>query len=163
MEIRDAAAADAPAAAEVLRRSIVELCQADHGNDPAILAEWLANKSAEMVAHWIAQPGNSVLVAVEAGTILAVGSVTDAGTITLNYVAPEARFRGISHSLLDALETRAQARGNAGVTLISTATARRFYLGRGYVETGAAVMLFGARSYPMAKTLDISTVPAESA
>ena len=35
MEIRDAVLADAPAACEVLRRSITELCVADHQDDPA--------------------------------------------------------------------------------------------------------------------------------
>lgn len=38
------------------------------------------------------KPGNSVLVAVDDDSILAVGSVTDAGEITLNYVSPDARF-----------------------------------------------------------------------
>jgi hypothetical protein len=36
MEIREAMTEDAPAACEVLRRSISELCVADHRNDPAI-------------------------------------------------------------------------------------------------------------------------------
>jgi GNAT superfamily N-acetyltransferase len=59
------------------------------------------------------QPSNSVLVAVESGTTLAVGSVTDAGEITLNYVSPEGRFRGVSRALLTALETRVRERGTS--------------------------------------------------
>jgi hypothetical protein len=94
MKIRDALVADAPAACLVLRRSIIELCVADHRNDPAILAKWLANKTPELVASWITQPGSTVLLATESDDILAVGSVTDAGRITLNYVSPDARFRG---------------------------------------------------------------------
>jgi hypothetical protein len=74
MEIPDAAPEDAPAACDVLRRSISELCSADHHDDPVILGRWLANKTPEIVASWIVNPGNSVLVAVESGTILAVGS-----------------------------------------------------------------------------------------
>src|ERR1700730_9456946 len=92
IEIRDAVREDAPAACEVLRRSISELCHADHLNDPAILNRQLANKTPEIVGSWIIKPGNSVLVAVEDGSILAVGSVTDTGEITLN-VSPDARFR----------------------------------------------------------------------
>ncbi|OLD92043.1 MAG: hypothetical protein AUG92_02650 [Alphaproteobacteria bacterium 13_1_20CM_4_65_11] len=84
MKIRDAVPADAPAACEVLRRSIIELCAADHRNDPVILERWLANKTPEIVASWIAKPGNSVLVAAEGDVILAVGSVTDEGEVTLN-------------------------------------------------------------------------------
>jgi GNAT superfamily N-acetyltransferase len=132
MEIRDAVPADADAACEVLRRSITELCVADHRNDPAILVRWLANKTPEIVASWIAQPGNSVLVAVEGSAILAVGSVTDKGEITLNYVWPDARFRGISRALLAALETRARECGNARCVLLSTETARGFYHRAGY-------------------------------
>jgi ribosomal protein S18 acetylase RimI-like enzyme len=126
MEIRDAVPEDAPAASEVIRRSISKLCHADHHKDAVILGRWLANKTPENVAAWIVKPGNSVLVAVESGTILAVGSVTDAGEITLNYVSPDARFRGVSRALLLALETRAQERGNPRCTLLSTETAHHF-------------------------------------
>jgi GNAT superfamily N-acetyltransferase len=153
MEIRDAMTEDAPAACVVLRRSISELCVADHGNDPTILAQWLSNKTPEIVASWIAQAGNHLLLAVERGTILGVGSVTDAGEITLNYVSPDARFRGVSRALLGALEARAMERGNARCTLTSTETARGFYHTNGYVEDGPPAGKFGMRSgYPMSKT-----------
>ena len=88
------------------KAEISELCGADHLNDPVILGRWLANKTPEIVASRISRPGNSVLVAVENDSILAVGSVTDTGEITLNYVSPDARFRGASRALLVALETR---------------------------------------------------------
>lgn len=155
MEIRDAVAEDAFDACQVIRRSISELCAADHGNDPAILTAWLANKTPEIVATWIANPASSLLVAVENGTILAVGSVTDAGEITLNYVSPDARFRGVSRALLAALEVRAMERGNARCTLNSTETARGFYHANGYVEDGPPAGKFGTRSgYPMSKPLN---------
>jgi hypothetical protein len=67
------------------------LCVADHGSDPAILNAWLANRTPETVAAWAAQKGSSLLLAVEGDAILGVGSVTDAGEIALNYVAPDAR------------------------------------------------------------------------
>jgi GNAT superfamily N-acetyltransferase len=154
MEIRDAVAEDAEAACQVLRRSIAELCGADHRDDPTILGRWLGNKTPEFFMSWINQPDNSLLVAVEDGRILAVGSVTDAGKIALNYVSPDARFRGVSRALLDALEARAAERGNIRCTLTSTETARRFYQANGYVEAGPAVGEFGATSgYPMVKLL----------
>jgi hypothetical protein len=99
VEIRDATPEDADAACDVLRKSISQLCIADHGNDPAILDRWLSNKKPEIVAAWSKQLGNSLLLAVEGDAILAVGSVTDAGEITLNYVAPDSRFRGVSRAL----------------------------------------------------------------
>ena len=154
LEIRAATPEDAPAACQVMRRSIAELCVADHRNDEAILARWLSNKTPEVFVSWIGQPDNSLLVAVERGDILAVGSVTDVGQITLNYVSPDARFRGVSRALLGALEARAVERGNTRCTLTSTETARRFYRANGYVEDGLPVGNFGTTSgYPMSKLL----------
>jgi GNAT superfamily N-acetyltransferase len=153
MEIRDATAEDADAACLVMRRSISELCVADHKNDTAILTRWLSNKTAEIFVSWIRQPGNSLLVAADAGDILAVGSVTNAGQITLNYVSPDARFRGVSRALLRALEARALERGNVRCTLTSTQTALRFYRANGYAEDGLPVAQFGTNGYPMSKVL----------
>jgi GNAT superfamily N-acetyltransferase len=153
MEIRDAAVEDAPAACHVLRRSISELCIDDHKNDPAILAQWLSNKTPDIVASWIAQPGRSLLVAVERGTIVAVGSIHNTGNITLNYVSPDARFRGVSRALLEALEARAITGGNARCYLNSTETALKFYLANGYVVDGPPDRKYGTGGYPMSKLL----------
>ena len=62
---------EAAAICEVLRRSIIELCVLDHQNDPVRLAEWLANKTPENVASWIADPDNRIFVAVAEGKVLA--------------------------------------------------------------------------------------------
>ncbi len=155
MKVRDATSADAEAACAVLRASIIELCAADHGNDPVLMERWLANKQPEIVAGWIAQPNGSVLVAVDDGdAILAVGSVTDAGEITMNYVSPHARFRGVSRALLAALESRAAERGNTACRLHSTETAHRFYLANGYADDGEPIRKFGMNSgYPMSKRI----------
>jgi GNAT superfamily N-acetyltransferase len=119
-----------------------------------MLNRWLSNKTPETLVSWIRRPDNSLLVAAEGGNILAVGAVTDAGEITLNYVSPDARFRGVSRALLRALEARAVERGNARCTLTSTETARRFYRANGYVEDGLPVNSFGTMSgYPMCRSL----------
>jgi GNAT superfamily N-acetyltransferase len=153
MQIRDATPEDAPAACQVMRRSIVQLCAADHHDDPRILARWLGNKTPDCFRSWITQPNHALLVAVDGG-ILAVGGVTDAGRITLNYVSPDARFRGVSRSLLRALEGRAAARGSNRCTLISTATARRFYTAHGYTEDAPPVDADGTGpGYPMGRLL----------
>ena len=155
--IRDATPEDAVAACHVLGESILRLCVADHRNDPAILNAWLANKTPEMVAAWATQKGNSLLLAVEGDAVLAVGSVTDAGEITLNYVAPVARFRGVSRALLRALEVRAIERGNSRCTLTSTETAHRFYLSAGYRDNDTPTGKFGTRAgYPMSKEIVVS-------
>jgi GNAT superfamily N-acetyltransferase len=153
MEIRDALPREAFAACEVLRRSIEQLCIADHHGNAANLDRWLANKTPSIVESWISQPRSSFLVAVEDGVILAVGAVTDEGKVTLNYVSPDARFRGVSRALLRALESRAAERGSTRCTLKSTETARRFYLSAGYRDDGPPVLVFGMTSYPMSRRL----------
>ena len=63
----------------------------------------------ESMAAWAAQSGSSLLLAIEGDAVLGVGFVTDAGEIMLNYVAPAARFGGVSRALLRALEAGAVA------------------------------------------------------
>lgn len=134
MLIRAARTEDAAAACQVLRRSITELCHADHGGDFAILEKWLANKTPEAVASWIADPGNHVFVAVVADIIVGVSMINSRGQILLNYVSPDARFRGVSKALLGRLEATARMLGSAECSLTSTATAHRFYLEAGYLD-----------------------------
>jgi GNAT superfamily N-acetyltransferase len=152
--IRDAKCEDAVESCEVMRRSIAELCTADHKDDPVILRKWLGNKKPDVFRAWIAQASNNLLVATQGERVVAVGSVTDDGEITLNYVSPDARFRSISKALLASLEQRAAERGCTECRLNSTETARAFYLARGYRETGTPGGHFGTNSgYPMSKVL----------
>ena len=154
MQIREARIEDAADACHTLRRSIAELCGLDHGGDPDVLERRLANKTPKTLAAWIANPANRVLVTEEDGAILAVGAVTAAGEITLNYVSPDARFRGVSSALLRRLERGARALGNTACSLTSSQTAHRFYLARGYVDAGEIPGKFGtARSFVMTKQL----------
>ena len=99
MIVRAARPDDAEAAATVLRRSIVELCQADHRDDPDTLRRWLSNKTPEHVRAWIADPGNWLVVAEEEGRILGVAAMQTTGRVNLNYVLPEARFTAVRFSI----------------------------------------------------------------
>ncbi len=76
MLIRPALAADAEQAASVLRRSISELCVADHGDDPGVLGQWLRNKTPDTVRVWIEAPDRQILVAEEDGILLGVGAAS---------------------------------------------------------------------------------------
>jgi GNAT superfamily N-acetyltransferase len=134
---------EAAAACAVLRSSIKELCKADHSDDPAILGPWLANKTPDQVEGWINANPMGFLVAVGSDGIVGVGSVSDHGEIRLNYVAPGARFQGVSKGLLRAMEHRAAEAGATECTLISTRTAHDFYLGYGYMDAGAPVPSYG--------------------
>jgi len=152
VEIRPATADDADEACDAVRRSIADLCHPDHRGDAPTIAAWLANKTAENMRRWIAR--SHVFVAVEHERIVGVGAITPSGEVTLNYVAPDARLRGVSKALLRRLEQQAADTGAAAVTLQSTATAHRFYLAAGYRDTGPPPKGFGITSgYPMTKRL----------
>jgi GNAT superfamily N-acetyltransferase len=123
---------DAEAGAELLCRSITALCRADHGDDPARIAAWTANKTPDAWRLWCAQPSSVLLVAERAGVILGVAMMAEDGAILLNYVLPEARFAGVSTDLMSALEAEALRRGLVACHLHSTRTGEAFYLARGY-------------------------------
>jgi GNAT superfamily N-acetyltransferase len=64
------------------------------------------------------------------------GLASGQGRITLNYVAPAARFRGVSRAMLPRLEAELAARGCTEGLLTATATATRFYLAAGWRPAG---------------------------
>ena len=152
MQIREACIEDAEQACHVVRRSITELCHADHRGDAPTLALWLANKTPEKMRRWI--DAHHGFVAAEGAAILGVGIITSLGEIILNYVSPDARFRGISKALVARLEARARVLGIGTVTLQSSATALRFYVSAGYKPLGPPTKGFGVTlCHPMAKDL----------
>jgi GNAT superfamily N-acetyltransferase len=154
MLIREARTEDAVEACHVVRRSITELCLADHQDDPAILEKWLANKTPANVRSWIARPDAHMFVATNGKAIVGVAAVTTSGEVTLNYVSPDARFRGVSKALLKRLEAKATELGNERCVLTSTDTARAFYLSAGYEEQGFPMTgFFTSLSRRMAKQL----------
>ena len=137
MQVRPARPEEAAAAIRVLRRSITELCKPDHHNEPSALDEWLANKTEANFLGWLRDPETMVLLATsETGEVLGVGAYRTSGEITLNYVSPDARGTGVSTALLQHMEVALRLEGRTTITLTSTATARNFYLGRGYVDEG---------------------------
>lgn len=126
---------------------------ADHEHEPARLAPWLANKTPEIVRTWIEAPDQTILVAEAERRLLGVGGVYHGGEVTLTYVAPEARFSGVSTAMLVRLEERLIQLGVAQIRLSSTKTVRRFYHGRGYRETGRSIAIAGMFDYHMIKQL----------
>jgi len=152
MQVRLAHIADADRAVDVVRRSIQELCVPDHRGDAATISMWLSNKTADNMRRWIAT--NSVHVAVDDEQIAAVASVRFDGFVLLNYVAPEARFKGASKSLLHDIELWAARRGLERLALDSTATALRFHLASGWSIAGPPEPGFGVTMrHPMRKAV----------
>lgn len=150
--IRRATEADAPGACEAVRRSIAELCTADHRGDQATLTAWLSNKTPQNVASWIASPRNVAAVAEATVGIVGFGLLCQPGVLALLYVSPVVRFHGVSTGLLAFLEVEARGLGMSEIRLESTATAREFYARRGFSDAGEPSRSFGAvLSYPMRK------------
>jgi GNAT superfamily N-acetyltransferase len=148
--VRRAVDSDVLAMSRTMIASIRELCAADHGNDPESVASWIGNKSEEGVRAMLANADNQLFVAELAGAVAAVGCIRFANQIALNYVDPDHRFRGISTGLLGAMEDAIRKAGVNEATVVSTATARRFYLARGWQESGPGAPRTG---YPMHKRL----------
>lgn len=130
--IRAAAESDAADACALVRRSIAELCRADHHGVAAILDGFLINKTEDNMRAWIGAPGSYVFVAEVGATMAGVGGFTGDGEVTLLYVAPEFRFQGVSKALLAQIEDKARSLGLPNCALVSTETAQRFFAARGY-------------------------------
>ncbi len=153
MHIRAARHADAEQACEVVKRSLTELCHADHRGDAPTLALWLSNKTPDNMRRWIDQ--HCTFVAADGGVILGVAVLMRRiGEIILNHVSPDARFGGVSKALIARLEACARELGIEAVALQSSATAIRFYLSAGYHSLGPPTPGFGVTfCHPMAKRL----------
>jgi GNAT superfamily N-acetyltransferase len=151
--IAPAMQADAADAAALTRAAIAELCHADHGGDPDKIAAWCANKTPESFAAWIAAPDLLARVATGAKGLIGVLLATRKGEILLNYVATAARGRGVTTALLADAERELADLGVARARLVSTVTAREFYLRRGWRADGPEIFEFGMLGIPMAKDL----------
>src|SRR5258708_821417 len=146
MRIRDARPEDSLAMSRVLIESIARLCHPDHRGDSAIVESWTANKTPENLVRWLTNSENHMYVIEEDGEILCVGAFSDAGEIQLNYVAPKARFSGVSKTMLEHLEEGMRERGIRDGRLTSTETAHRFYLSAGWADVlggGGNAEMFG--------------------
>jgi GNAT superfamily N-acetyltransferase len=129
--IRKAMPADAEEGCLLLRRSIIELCQLDHQNDPDVIHAWIANKTPENWMRWIASSADFI-VSEEGKRLSGVSMMSGNGNILLNYVLPDSRFRGISKAMLAQLEASAAHKNLRAVQVTTTKTALRFYTALGY-------------------------------
>jgi N-acetylglutamate synthase-like GNAT family acetyltransferase len=153
-QVRTARPGDAEAVVNILRRSIRELCIADHKNDPTILEWWLSNKTAKNVLAWLNAEDNYMVVAEDQSRVCGAALLNRTGEIRLCYLLPEVKARGVGHALLTSLEVQAKLWGLNEVFLKSTATAQSFYERHGYRPKGSAVQVHGDLSaVPFSKTV----------
>jgi GNAT superfamily N-acetyltransferase len=127
---------DAEEIARLLRRSIIELCEADHGNDPKRYEAWLENKTADNVTSWIGGGGPFLKTIDDRNQIIGVCAGGPDGQVHLNYILPEARHKGVSKAQMLALEAYYADQRVPEIRLNSTETAKRLYASLGYLEVG---------------------------
>lgn len=151
MSVRRAQIEDGPLAIRTLRESISALCQDDHRFDPDLLNAWLSNKTVDTFEAWLRNPDRLIWVSVSDRACKGVAMASTEGEVMLNYVAPEARFQGVSSALLDAVETHLCGLGLSELHLWSTRTAHRFYQSRGWQDQGPPLEEDGMICYPMIK------------
>lgn len=156
MRIRAATALDAEEGALLLRRSITDLCEMDHGGDPSAIEAWTANKTSASWITWLeTQP---FFYIVEDRNLLAgVCLLSATGEILLNYVHPDFRFRGVSKMMLCEMEKTARRIAISALRVESTRTAYRFYAGAGFSEVATS------RPYLLRKPLNPSVESKASA
>ncbi len=153
LNVRPAVDDDIDAMSRVLTDSIIQLCAADHGNDPEKISAWTRNKSPEGVAAMLADPDMRIFVGEYDGVVAAVGAIHRSGQVALNYVAPTARFRGLSRALLQRLEAELAVLGFVEGRLEATATALGFYESAGWLTDGPQAKGRMVNGYPMRKRL----------
>jgi N-acetylglutamate synthase-like GNAT family acetyltransferase len=141
--IRKAASQDAPGACALLRRSIEECCVPDHRGQPAVLDNWLGNKTPQNVAAWFAAPTNYALVAERDGALVGLALLTQAGKVALCYVLPEAVRSGVGRALLAGLEAQAQCWNISKLYLQSPSSASAFFERHGYTNAGKEKTCYG--------------------
>jgi GNAT superfamily N-acetyltransferase len=155
IDIRQAVPSDAPAACELLRRSIAEGCAPDHLGKPDVLDAWLGNKTPQNVAIWFSTPSNYSLVAERDGELLGLALLTQAGKLALCYVLPEALRVGVGRALLDAVEQQARAWNISKLHLHSPASSSAFFERHGYANAGKEKVCFGLECDLMWKSLKL--------
>lgn len=156
INIRKAIPDDAPAACSLLCRSIEQGCEADHGGRPEVLAAWLGNKTPENVGAWFLSSSNHALVAERDGELAGLALLTQAGKVSLCYVAPGAVRAGVGRALLGALEQQARTWNIRKLSLHSPASASAFFERNGYLNAGKDKSCFGLDCDLLWKQLDVA-------
>lgn len=132
IQVRQAIENDGQGGICIIRRSILELCSEDHGNDERAIQEWMSNKTVEAWKAWLHSCRSKLLVGEIDGVLAGVGIISGKGEVLLLYVDPKYRLSGISKSILFSLEDTAKAWGCGSIFLESTRAAYRFYRDHGY-------------------------------
>ncbi|MBS0470111.1 MAG: GNAT family N-acetyltransferase [Proteobacteria bacterium] len=131
MHIRPFTAADAPALANLFRRSVLEIGSRDY--TPEQVAAWAGPQSnAESLAARLGDGRLALVATDDAGHVQAFGDLEADGHIDFLYASPEAAGTGIAAAVYEALERAAREKGLSRLYTEASEAARRFFLKRGF-------------------------------
>ncbi len=123
----------------LLKRSIIELCGPDYGNDKTILSERVKNKTEENVIKWIENKKTYSVTAVAGNSIVGFGLSNVDGEILLLYVLPEYNRKGIGRTIYQYIEKLLLQNNVTKIVAYSTITAKPFYTAMGFSQFGVSV------------------------
>ena len=126
---------DAPALAEIFRRSVTGLGPRHYAADQ--VAAWASDGPDAQDMLDRGRDGRVVLVAVDAaGEPLAFGDLEADGHIDLLFVLPEAAGTGIAGTILEALETIARSQGQMRLYVEASEAAKGLFSRHGFQLLG---------------------------
>lgn len=135
-----------PLISPIINRSVRDLCIVDHGGDEHTISQWVENG-----VHAFFRADDKMLVRDE-HMLLGIGASNRCGAIVTNYVIPEGSGYGVGTRMMDYMEKLARERGQGCTYLVSTASARHFYIKRGYFDDGRPAKGVGLSwNFPMRK------------
>lgn len=150
LRIRPALPEDAAAMGDIRARSIRMLCAQDHGDDPSAVENWIGDGSPAKFLRLLEDANARLVVAEEDRVIVGLGG-RNGDRVTLNYVDPGHRFKGVSKTIMRHLQAQMRAEGLAVARLDSSRTAAAFYHALGWRRSGADL---ADGSIPMSMRLD---------
>ena len=149
LTIRPAMPEDAAAMGEVRARSIRLLCSKDHEDDPEAVEHWIGDASSGKFLRLLDDADARLIVAESDGAVVGLGARMG-DCVTLNYVDPDHRFKGVSKAIMLHLQDQMRADGLEEAHLNSSRTALAFYRSLGWHRSGADLP---DGSIPMSKRL----------
>ncbi len=137
----------------LIKESIVNLCGDDHLNKQEHIDNWLSARSESEMDALLFGSESQAFVCADKGVVVGISHIKNNGELTLCYVHPKKLGRGIGSFILQAAENQAEEWGIKQIQLVSTATARSFYLSQGYEQYQDSIMYIGMPGYPLKKAV----------
>ena len=154
--IRMYRAGDAAAIADLYRRSVEGIGPRDYTH--AQVAAWASLTPDVSRIEKLATDGRETFIAADEADVPAGLIDLEAdGHINFLYCAPGFAGKGVAGLLYDALEQRAREQGMARLYSEASEAARRFFLGRGFVELHRRELMIGdtpIHNYAVEKRLE---------